>query len=129
MPVAVPDAAVDHVPGVLGVAEQGVDALGGPSAPGGGGVGVEPGGDGGHAQLADCAPGEDLGDDVGAGRVEGDVIREGFDVCIGLAEAASQLTWDESEVVPGLLQAEAYARTLIKVDNPGVGPGGDQPRR
>lgn len=33
-------------------------------------------------------------------------------------KAASQLTWYESEVVSGLLQAGAYARTLIKADNP-----------
>ncbi len=50
----------------------------------------------------------------------GDVIPEGFDVYIGLEEAASELAWYESELVPGLLQTEAYARTLIEADNPGV---------
>jgi hypothetical protein len=50
----------------------------------------------------------------------GDVIPEGFDVYIGLEEAASQLAWYESELVPGLLQTEDYARTLIEADNPGV---------
>jgi hypothetical protein len=50
----------------------------------------------------------------------GDVIPEGFDVYIGLEEAASQLAWYESELVPGLLQTEDYARTLIQADNPGV---------
>jgi transcriptional regulator with XRE-family HTH domain len=50
----------------------------------------------------------------------GDVIPEGFDVYIGLEEAASQLTWYESELVPGLLQTEDYACTLIEADNPGV---------
>jgi hypothetical protein len=69
------------------------------------------------------------GDDAGAGRVEEDVIREGFDVYIGLQQAASQLTWYEPKVVPGLLQAGAYARTLIKAGNPGVGRGGDRPGR
>ena len=49
----------------------------------------------------------------------GDVIPEDFDVYIGLEEAASQLTWYESELVPGLLQTEDYARTLIEADNPG----------
>ena len=49
----------------------------------------------------------------------GDVIPEGFDVYIGLEEAASQLAWYESELVPGLLQTEDYARTLIEADNPG----------
>ena len=60
-------------------------------------------------------------------RVEGNVIREGSGVYIVLEEAASQLKWYESEVVPGLLQAGAYARTLIKADNPGVGRGEDRP--
>jgi transcriptional regulator with XRE-family HTH domain len=50
----------------------------------------------------------------------GDVIPEDFDVYIGLEEAASQLAWYESELVPGLLQTEDYARTLISADNPGV---------
>jgi transcriptional regulator with XRE-family HTH domain len=51
----------------------------------------------------------------------GDVIPEGFDVYIGLEEAASELSWYEPELVPGLLQTEGYARTLIEGDNPGVG--------
>jgi transcriptional regulator with XRE-family HTH domain len=50
----------------------------------------------------------------------GDVIPEGFDVYIGLEEAASQLSWYEPELVPGILQTEDYARTLIESDNPGV---------
>lgn len=50
----------------------------------------------------------------------GDVIPEGFDVYIGLEEAASSLSWYESELIPGLLQTEAYAHTLIEADNPGV---------
>ncbi len=48
----------------------------------------------------------------------GDVIPEDFDLYIGLEEAASQLAWYESELVPGLLQTEDYARTLIKAANP-----------
>jgi hypothetical protein len=48
---------------------------------------------------------------------------------IGLEEAAPQLKWCGSEVVPGLLQAEAHMRTLIKAGNPGVGRGDDQPGR
>jgi transcriptional regulator with XRE-family HTH domain len=51
----------------------------------------------------------------------GDVIPEGFDVYIGLEEAATELDWYESELVPGLLQTEDYARTVITADNPGVG--------
>lgn len=35
-------------------------------------------------------------------------------------EAASSLSWYESELIPGLLQTEAYAHTLIEADNPGV---------
>src|SRR5579875_434950 len=53
----------------------------------------------------------------------GDVIPESFDVYIGLEEAASQISWYESELVPGLLQTERYARTLIEADNPGVDAG------
>jgi steroid 5-alpha reductase family enzyme len=47
-------------------------------------------------------------------------LPEGFDVYIGLEEAASQLISYESELVPGLLQTEGYARTVIEADNPGV---------
>ena len=50
----------------------------------------------------------------------GDVIPEGFDVYIGLEEAASNISWYESELIPGLLQTERYARALIEADNPGV---------
>ena len=50
----------------------------------------------------------------------GDVIPEGFDVYIGLEEAASQLSWYEPELVPGILQTEGYARTLIEIHNRGV---------
>lgn len=52
----------------------------------------------------------------------GDVLPEGFDVYIGLEEAAAQLRGYESELVPGLLQTERYAHTLIERDNPGVDP-------
>jgi len=51
----------------------------------------------------------------------GDVIPEGFDVYIGLEEAASSISWYESELVPGILQTESYAHALIELDNPGVG--------
>ncbi len=50
----------------------------------------------------------------------GDVIPEVFDVYMGLEEAATRFSWYESELVPGLLQTEDYARTVIKADNPGV---------
>src|SRR5574341_1471848 len=50
----------------------------------------------------------------------GDVIPEGFDVYIGLEEAASEFDWYEAEVVPGLLHTEDYARALIRASNPGV---------
>ena len=46
------------------------------------------------------------------------MIPEGFDVYIGLEEAASQLSWYEQELVPGILQTGDYARTLIEADNP-----------
>ncbi|HET9257489.1 MAG TPA: helix-turn-helix transcriptional regulator [Pseudonocardiaceae bacterium] len=50
----------------------------------------------------------------------GDVIPEYFDVYIGLEEAASQISWYESELVPGLLQTEDYARAVIEAHNPGL---------
>ncbi|HEX4099688.1 MAG TPA: helix-turn-helix transcriptional regulator [Pseudonocardiaceae bacterium] len=50
----------------------------------------------------------------------GDAIPEGFDVYIGLEEAASRFSWYESELVPGMFQTEDYARTIIRADNPGV---------
>ncbi|MGH3619249.1 MAG: helix-turn-helix domain-containing protein [Pseudonocardiaceae bacterium] len=50
----------------------------------------------------------------------GDAIPEGFDVYIGLEEAASHFCWYESELVPGLFQTEDYARAVIRADNPGV---------
>ena len=50
----------------------------------------------------------------------GDVIPEGFDVYIGLEEAAASITWYESELVPGLLQTERYAHAVIAAGIPGV---------
>lgn len=50
----------------------------------------------------------------------GDVIPEWLEVYVGLEEAASRLSGYESDLVPGLLQAENYARTLIRADNPGI---------
>lgn len=46
----------------------------------------------------------------------GDVIPEGFDLYIGLEEAASQLSVYQSQYVPGFLQTEEYARTIITED-------------
>jgi transcriptional regulator with XRE-family HTH domain len=51
----------------------------------------------------------------------GDVIPEGFDVYIGLEEAAAAIDWYESDLIPGLLQTEDYARAVIKIDKPDVG--------
>ncbi|MGH3931180.1 MAG: helix-turn-helix domain-containing protein [Pseudonocardiaceae bacterium] len=50
----------------------------------------------------------------------GDVIPEGFDLYIGLEEAASHLAVYQSELVPGLLQTEDYARSVIRANKPGV---------
>ncbi len=52
----------------------------------------------------------------------GDVIPEGFDVYIGLEEAASQLSSYQADLVPGLLQTEDYARIVISADKAGVDP-------
>lgn len=51
----------------------------------------------------------------------GDVIPEGFDVYIGLEESAKSIAWYESELVPGLLQTEGYARTVIGAGHEEVG--------
>jgi transcriptional regulator with XRE-family HTH domain len=50
----------------------------------------------------------------------GDVIPEGFDVYIGLEEAASQIASYQADLVPGLLQTEDYARAVISADKPDV---------
>jgi hypothetical protein len=50
----------------------------------------------------------------------GDIIPQYLDVFLGLEEAAASITCFEAELVPGLLQTEAYAHTVIEVDNPGV---------
>jgi hypothetical protein len=44
----------------------------------------------------------------------GDVIRDSLDLYLGLEDAASELSWYTSELVPGLLQTRDYARTLIR---------------
>jgi transcriptional regulator with XRE-family HTH domain len=51
----------------------------------------------------------------------GDVIPEGFDVYVGLEEAAASLYWYESDVVPGLLQTEDYAREVTRTHIRGIG--------
>jgi transcriptional regulator with XRE-family HTH domain len=48
----------------------------------------------------------------------GDVIPEGFDLYVGLEESAASITWYESELVPGLLQTEGYAREIIHTHLP-----------
>ncbi|MEV0262928.1 helix-turn-helix transcriptional regulator [Streptomyces sp. NPDC050617] len=52
----------------------------------------------------------------------GDVIPEGFDLFIGLEEAASHLDVYESTLIPGLLQAEEYARRIIEAGHPDKDP-------
>ncbi|WP_406235263.1 helix-turn-helix domain-containing protein [Nocardia sp. NBC_01009] len=47
-----------------------------------------------------------------------DVITEGFEVYIGLEEAARLLSTYENELVPGLLQTESYARALLAAGRP-----------
>ncbi|MEV8477618.1 helix-turn-helix transcriptional regulator [Streptomyces sp. NPDC051173] len=44
----------------------------------------------------------------------GDVIPDGFDLYIGLEEAASRVDWYEPELIPGVLQTEEYARAIIR---------------
>jgi transcriptional regulator with XRE-family HTH domain len=47
----------------------------------------------------------------------GDVIPENFDLYLGLEEAASQISWYEPELVPGLLQTGDYARAITTADD------------
>ncbi len=63
----------------------------------------------------------------GAGRrgwwhSHGDAIPEQFDVFIGPEEAASEIDWNESGLVPGLFQTEDYARLVMR-------PPARRPRR
>ncbi|MGW4369857.1 helix-turn-helix domain-containing protein [Nocardia takedensis] len=53
----------------------------------------------------------------------GDVVSEGFDVYIGLEEAARRLSTYENEVIPGLLQTESYIRALHAAARPDASPG------
>lgn len=48
----------------------------------------------------------------------GDVIPEGFEVYIGLEEAAARLSTYENELVPGLLQTEGYTRSVLSAAHP-----------
>ncbi|MBF6298356.1 helix-turn-helix domain-containing protein [Nocardia amamiensis] len=48
----------------------------------------------------------------------GDVIPEGFEVYIGLEEAAARLSTYENELVPGLLQTEGYTRAVLSAAHP-----------
>ncbi|MEU1997092.1 helix-turn-helix transcriptional regulator [Nocardia gamkensis] len=53
----------------------------------------------------------------------GDVIPEGFDVYIGLEEAATRLFTYENELVPGLLQTEGYTRAVFTAAHPELSAG------
>ncbi|GEM29374.1 transcriptional regulator [Nocardia neocaledoniensis NBRC 108232] len=50
----------------------------------------------------------------------GDVIPEGFEVYIGLEEAATALSIYEDGLVPALLQTEDYTRALLEQTVPGL---------
>ncbi|MFE7413760.1 helix-turn-helix domain-containing protein [Streptomyces laurentii] len=53
----------------------------------------------------------------------GDVIPEGFDVFVGLEEAAESVSVYESDIVPGLLQTDGYAREIIRTHIRGIDDG------
>ena len=53
----------------------------------------------------------------------GDVVPEWFDLFVGLEAAANRMAEYEHSVVPGLLQSEGYARTVIAADHPGESDG------
>ncbi|MFJ6663306.1 MULTISPECIES: helix-turn-helix transcriptional regulator [unclassified Streptomyces] len=50
----------------------------------------------------------------------GDVIPEGFDIYVGLEEAAQSLSSYESDLVHGLLQTDGYAREIIRTHIRGI---------
>lgn len=50
----------------------------------------------------------------------GDVIPEGFDVYVGLEEAAASLSSYQSDIVPGLLQTDGYAREITRTHIPEI---------
>lgn len=49
----------------------------------------------------------------------GDAVPEWFDLFVGMEASASRMSWFETDLAPGLLQTEDYARTLIRAHNPG----------
>ncbi|MBD0707248.1 MULTISPECIES: helix-turn-helix domain-containing protein [unclassified Streptomyces] len=51
----------------------------------------------------------------------GDSIPEGFDVYVGLEEAAESVSVYGSDLVPGLLQTDGYAREIIRTHIRGIG--------
>lgn len=48
----------------------------------------------------------------------GDVIPIGFNIYLGLEQVAQSINWYETDLVPGILQTESYARELIRAHNP-----------
>lgn len=50
----------------------------------------------------------------------GDVIPEGFDVYVGLEEAATSLSSYQSDIIPGLLQTDDYAREIVRTHIRGI---------
>ncbi|MFI6525234.1 helix-turn-helix domain-containing protein [Streptomyces uncialis] len=50
----------------------------------------------------------------------GDLIPEGFDVYVGLEEAAVTVSTYESDIVPGLLQTDGYIREITRVHYPDI---------
>ncbi|GAA1938874.1 Scr1 family TA system antitoxin-like transcriptional regulator [Kitasatospora viridis] len=51
-----------------------------------------------------------------------DVIPDGFDLYIGLEQAASEIKTFETSLVPGLLQTDDYARTVFRAGQPDAEP-------
>jgi transcriptional regulator with XRE-family HTH domain len=52
----------------------------------------------------------------------GDVLAEGFEVFLGMEEAATRMLTYENELVPALLQTEGYARAVLAGARPGMSP-------
>jgi transcriptional regulator with XRE-family HTH domain len=49
-----------------------------------------------------------------------DILPDYLDLYVGLEEAASVISEYQTDLIPGLLQTEDYARTLVRKGNPGM---------
>lgn len=55
-----------------------------------------------------------------------DILPPNFDMYVGLEVAAERIVWYEDLLIPGILQSEDYARTVISLPNPGEDARSDE---